>query len=241
MEKQRIDKILSGQMNLSRGEVKKMIAMGQVVVNGVPVRSPAEKADPLSDEIKASGEMISYKEHIYIMLNKPAGVVSATRDNKTKTVLDLVPPALWRRDLFPAGRLDKDTVGFVLITDDGALAHRMLAPKSHVPKTYLAVIDKPVGSAEIQRLENGIDIGSGEVCKKASVTVVKEGAQPTVEVVISEGMYHQIKRMFEAVGCKVIHLKRIKIGALPLDESLPEGACKEIINKDVEKLLTRDF
>ncbi len=241
MEKQRLDKIVSGQLNISRTDVKKMVSLGQVVVNGVPARSPADKADPQQDEIMAGGVAISYKKHIYLMLNKPEGVVSATRDGKSKTVLDLVPQSMWRKGLFPAGRLDKDTVGFVLITDDGELAHRMLAPKSHVPKTYHAVLDGGIGANEISALEDGIDIGGGDVCGRARVRVLQEGANPTVEVIISEGMYHQIKRMFAAVGRRVLHLKRVKIGALPLDERLPEGGCKEIINKDVEKLLTREI
>ncbi|MFA9379581.1 MAG: pseudouridine synthase [Acetanaerobacterium sp.] len=241
MQQQRLDKMLAGQLNLSRGDAKKLIAGGAVHVDGVLVRTADCKIDPAAQQITVSGSPLAYRQHIYIMLNKPVGVVSASRDARQKTVLDLIPPQLARKGLFPAGRLDKDTTGFVLITDDGALAHRMLSPRSHVPKTYQAVLDDLPGEEELDRLSQGVDIGHGVICRPARVRVLADGQPNLVEIIITEGMYHQVKRMFEAVGGQVLQLKRVKIGGLSLDEKLCEGGCKEIIHKDVEKLLTRDF
>lgn len=239
MPSERLDKLIAGQLNLSRNDAKKLIASGKVTLDGVIVRAPEQKADPSAAQIAVGGTPLLYKPFIYIMLNKPAGVVSATRDTKQKTVLDLIPAPLARKGLFPAGRLDKDTVGFVLITDDGELAHRMLSPKNHVPKTYLASLDALLDEEGFARLEQGIDLGDGTICKPARVRVVEADRPNTVEIIITQGMYHQIKRMFTAVGRQVLHLKRTAIGALALDESLREGECKEIFHKDVEKLLTR--
>ncbi len=239
MSMQRLDKLIAGQLNLTRADAKKLIVSGRVTVNDIVVRQAEHKADPDTDLLAANNTQLTYKKTIYLMLNKPAGVVSATRDGRQKTVLDLVPAPLARKGLFPAGRLDKDTVGFVLLTDDGALAHRMLSPKSHVPKTYLATLDALPDEEGLRRLTQGVDI-SDTVCRPARVRTVQSDRPNTVEVIITEGMYHQIKRMFAAVGSQVLYLKRIAIGALPLDENLREGECKEIFHKDVEKLLTRE-
>ena len=238
MSMQRLDKLIAGQLNLSRADAKKLIASGRVTVNGAIVRDPEHKANPDTDRLAANNTPLTYKKTIYLMLNKPAGVISATRDGRQKTVLDLVPAPLARKGLFPAGRLDKDTVGFVLLTDDGVLAHRMLSPKNHVPKTYLCALDVLPDEEGFRQLSQGVDIGDA-VCRPARVRTVQTERPNTVEVIITEGMYHQIKRMFAAVGSQVLYLKRTAIGALPLDENLPEGECKEIFHKDVEKLLTR--
>lgn len=240
MPMQRLDKLIAGQRNLSRADAKKLIVSGRVTVNDAVVREPEYKVNPDMDRLAVNNAELKYKQLIYLMLNKPAGVVSATRDGRQKTVLDLVPAPLARKGLFPAGRLDKDTVGFVLLTDDGALAHRMLSPKNHVPKTYLCALDVLPDEEGLLRLTQGIDLGD-TVCRPARVRMVQTERPNSVEIIITEGMYHQIKRMFAAVGCQVVYLKRIAIGALPLDEDLPEGECKEIFHKDVEKLLTREI
>ena len=239
MPMQRLDKLIAGQCNLSRADAKKLIVSGRVTVNDAVVREPEYKANPDTDRLAVNNAQLKYKQSIYLMLNKPAGVVSATRDARQKTVLDLVPAPLARKGLFPAGRLDKDTVGFVLLTDDGALAHRMLSPKNHVPKTYLCALDVLPDEEGLLRLTQGIDLGD-TTCRPARVRTVQTERPNSMEIVITEGMYHQIKRMFAAVGCQVVYLKRTAIGALPLDEDLREGECKEIFHKDVEKLLTRE-
>lgn len=241
MALQRIDKLIAEQTGISRGDAKKRIAAGRVLVNGVIVCRPEHKADPVLESIAVDGRPLLYREHLYIMLNKPEGVVSATRDASQTTVLDLVPKALARKGLFPAGRLDKDTVGFVLLTDDGALAHNMLSPKHHVPKTYLATLDALPDEQGLGSLERGVTLSDGTVCRPARVRVAPEHGPAVVEIIITEGMYHQIKRMLAAVGRQVLRLERVAIGALALDPALAPGECKEIFNKDVEKLLTHEI
>ena len=179
---------------------------------------------------------LQVREHLYLMLHKPQGVVSATEDRHQPTVVDLVPPELRRKNLFPAGRLDKDTEGFVLITDDGAFAHRILAPKNKLPKRYTAVLDHPLDPAVIGEFEQGVDIGGGDHTLLAELTILENGANPRVSVIICEGMYHQIKRMFERFGYQVIYLKREQIGGLPLDPALPKGACRELTEEELLRL-----
>ena len=233
----RLDRFIASQKaELSRSDVKELCRKGKVTVNGETVKRPDVQIDEHSDEVQISGETVGYREHIYIMLNKPRGVVCATRDGLSQTVLELIPPELRRRGLFPAGRLDKDTEGFVLITDDGALAHRMLSPKSHVPKTYLVRTAYPVTEELIPAFAEGLTIDGGEVCLPAELTPSDDPFQCTLT--IHEGKYHQVKRMFETCGNKVTFLKRISIGRLALDENLPLGGCLEILHKDVEKLLS---
>lgn len=232
----RIDKFLSTQAIATRSQAKEMLRAGRVLVNGTPVKAAEFKVDPQGDEIRVDGRVYGYQEHLYLMLNKPQGVVSATDDKVHRTVLDLVPPALRRRGLFPAGRLDRDTVGFVLITDDGEFAHNILSPRHHVPKTYEAGLDGPIGENELSVLAQGVVLGDGTKCRPAELTVLRAGEQPLVEIVIVEGRYHQIKRMFAAVGRKVLTLKRTKIGGLALDPSLKEGDCIAISPSNLEKI-----
>lgn len=241
MEKIRLDKLISNELNISRTDVKKLISKGRVQVNGAIAKTADAKVCAETDEITLDGERVEYNKYVYIMLNKPAGVVSASRDGKCKTVVDLVPAELYKRGLFPAGRLDKDTVGFVLLTNNGALAHDMLSPKNHVPKTYFTRVSGEFNEEKKAKLENGIAIDKGDVCKPARLAVLGKtnDGLTEIEIIITEGMYHQIKRMFEAVGCKVEYLRRIQIGALKLDENLAEGECRAILYKEVEKLLTR--
>lgn len=209
-----------------------------ITVNGSVVKSADMKVDPQNDIITLNGSEISYKKHIYIMMNKPQGVVCSTRDGLSPTVLSLVPEGLMRDGLFPAGRLDKDTEGFVLITDDGELAHRMLSPKHHVPKMYYVQLEKDVEDYYIESFSSGITLRTGEECLPAEFYNGKNLRE--CYVVLHEGMFHQIKRMFEVLDNKVIYLKRLQIGGVVLDEDIPLGECKEIMHKNVENLLA-DF
>lgn len=232
----RIDKFLSSQNIASRKQAKELLRAGRVLVNGVPVRAADSRVDPESDSICVDGRAYSYREHIYLMLNKPQGVVSATDDRVHTTVLDLVPEEFRRRGLFPAGRLDKDTVGFVLITDDGEFAHDILSPRRHVPKTYEAGLDGPVDESQLAVLAGGVELRDGTKCKPAQLEVLQGGERPLVRIVITEGRYHQIKRMFAAVGRTVLSLKRTKIGELELDPDLEEGKCAAISASNLKKI-----
>ncbi len=229
---ERLDKIISSQGKYSRSEVKKLVRAGLVTLNGEKVKSADVKADAEKDLITVDGESISYKKHVYIMLNKPQGVVSATDDTVHKTVIDLVPPELFRQGLFPAGRLDSDTTGFVLITDDGDFAHRILSPKNHIMKTYHAALDHFLTDEDIRRFTEGIELRDGTLCLEAEVKMLTVNP-PVAEVKIHEGKYHQVKRMFAALGNRVVALRRVKMGGLDLDESLAEGQCREITAKEL--------
>lgn len=236
---QRIDKILSSQDICTRKQARKLCYTGQIVIDGIPVCSPEQKADPEVSEIIVSGKPLQFRRYIYLMMNKPQGVVSASRDKHTPTVVDLVPEHLRREGLFPAGRLDKDTTGFVLLTDDGELAHKILSPKNHVPKTYLAEVSGKVDENTCRAFEQGIVLADGSRCKGAGLEVLGERDGLTLtRVVLYQGLYHQIKRMFAACGCHVQTLHRVKIGGLTLDEDLAPGACREILYKELKENLT---
>lgn len=198
------------------------------------------KINPDEDVIVLDEKVISYKKHIYIMLNKPQGVVCSTKDGLSPTVLSLVPDELMRKGLFPAGRLDKDTEGFVLITDDGELAHKILSPKNHVPKLYYVELENEVDDDYAEKFENGITLNTGEKCLPAQFLKNMENLH-SCKVVLNEGMFHQVKKMFEAIGNNVVFLKRLQIGGLPLDGNLERGKCIEILHKNVEKLLERPY
>lgn len=236
-EQMRLDKFFSSQSLASRKETAKLVRQGRVLVNGVPAKAADQKITPGCDRVSLDGEELSFQKHVYLMLHKPAGVVSATQDSRYPTVLDLVPPELFRRGLFPAGRLDRDTEGFVLLTDDGEFAHDILSPRRHVPKEYEAVLDAPVGDAEVEAFAGGMTLESGEVCKPAGLCVLPQGDGRMVRVTLVEGKYHQIKRMFGALGRKVEYLKRTKIGGLPLDENLPKGSCKALSSREVSAII----
>jgi len=221
---ERLDKIIASQGKYSRSEVKKLVKAGRVTLDGTVVKSSDVKADEGAD-IRIDGVSLNYKKHIYIMLNKPQGVISATEDRTQKTVLDLVPKELFRNGLFPAGRLDGDTTGFVLITDDGDFAHRILSPKNHIMKTYHATLRDPLSEEDIVRFREGLTLGDGTECLEAHVRVIERGEKTIAEIKICEGKYHQVKRMFASIGNKVLELRRVKMGELDLDSSLPEGQC----------------
>lgn len=238
-ETMRLDKFISSQLpELSRKDVKELCRKGLVTVNGSVVKKSEEKVSPESDVICADGKEICYSEHIYIMMNKPQGVVCSTRDGLSPTVISLVPPQWQRKGLFPAGRLDKDTEGFVLLTDDGELSHRILSPKSHVPKRYYAELEKPVLESYIEAFSSGMEIDGGDVCLPAQLELIPDKPSACY-VTLHEGMFHQIKRMFSALGNKVVYLKRISMGGLSLDENLALGECMLILHKDVERFLLR--
>lgn len=233
---ERLDKIIASQGKYSRSEVKKLVKAGRVTLDGAVVKSPDVKADEGAD-IRIDGVSLNYKKHIYIMLNKPRGVISATEDRTQKTVLDLVPKELFRNGLFPAGRLDGDTTGFVLITDDGDFAHRILSPKNHIMKTYHATLRDPLSEEDIVRFREGLTLGDGTECLEAHVRVLESEEKTVAEIKICEGKYHQVKRMFASIGNKVLELRRVKMGGLCLDPKLPEGQCREITNEEIELLL----
>ncbi len=232
---QRIDKIISSQMNISRNDARSLIKGGSVSCGGSVVTDSAFKADAEKSEITVNGKPLFYKEHIYIMMNKPEGVVSATNDPKTKTVIDIVPESMKRKNLFPAGRLDKDTVGFMLITDDGDFAHRILSPSKHVEKTYVAHLRDTLSGEGKAILEKGAVLSDGTECMDARVRIIDDEGKK-VEITIREGKYHQIKRMFASVGNEVVFLKRIAMGGLPLDDSLLPGECREISAEELEMI-----
>lgn len=236
MRPERLDKVLAGQSTWSRREVRDWIKGGLVTVNGAPVRDPGQKIIQETDRVAVKGREITLRRNLYLMMDKPAGVVSASRDDGCPTVVDLVPPELKRPGLFPAGRLDKDTTGMVIITDDGALAHRILSPKSHVPKVYLAHIDSFITNAMIQGFAQGIPVGEEGVTLPAELVALD---LDLARVTLREGMYHQIKRMFAVYGAKVVELRRISMGGLALDESLAPGQCRELTPQEVELLQQR--
>ena len=235
MPKERIDKWIASTTTLSRKEVKALLRQKRVTVNGVTVTDGGFQTDAEQDAVAVDGVPFSIKPHIYIMLNKPTGIVSASRSQKEKTVVDLVPPQLQRNGLFPAGRLDKDTTGFVLITDDGDFAHRILSPKNHIQKTYIAHLEKPISPTEMAILKQGVVLRDGTQLLPASVDIIGEDMQ-TVQIRICEGKYHQIKRMLAAVGNRVTALRRTHMGTLPLDTALPPGACREITPEELNKI-----
>ena len=236
MKEERLDKLLAAQGIGSRRDIKELVRRGAVSVNGQTARS-ADLKITTDAEVLVNGRPVVLKKHLYLMLNKPMGVVSASRGDDCPTVVDLVPPELRRRGLFPAGRLDKDTTGFVLITDDGEFAHNILSPKHHISKTYLVTLDGPVTPQVAEAFAGGIPLKNEERCLPAKLTVLGPNR---AQVILHEGMYHQIKRMFAACGLHVETLHRSAMGALPLDADLPEGQCRELTPGELELICQRD-
>ncbi len=229
---QRLDKIISSQLNISRNDARSLIKGGNVICGGNIQTDPSAKLDTDVAEISVNGKPLFYKEHIYIMMNKPQGVVSATEDKNIKTVIDILPDNLKRKNLFPAGRLDRDTVGFMLITDDGDFAHRILSPSKHVEKTYIAHLAESLSEENRKVLESGAVLSDGTQCMEAIVKIL-DSHRRVAEVKLREGKYHQIKRMFASVDNKVVFLKRTHIGNLKLDDTLEEGQAREITQKEL--------
>lgn len=238
-KKQRLDKAIAMQGSLTRSEVKTLIRRGEVCVNGSVVKSADFGVDFDTDTVTVQGKNISLQMHTYLMLNKPKGVVSATEDKKTPTVVDLVPEELWRKGLFPAGRLDKDTTGFVLLTDDGEFAHDILSPKKHISKTYHALVSGPITPEMEKGFADGVTIGE-DFTLPASLKKLSSTEQGDWgEVILKEGLYHQIKRMFGVYGLKVLELKRVKMGDLDLDPDLEEGKCRTLTSEELQKVMQR--
>ena len=239
-KKQRLDKAIAMQGSLSRSEVKTLIRKGAVTVNGQVVKNADFGVDFDSDTVAVQGKELSLSMHIYLMLNKPKGVVSAGEDKNLSTVVDLVPKELWRKGLFPAGRLDKDTTGFVLITDDGEFAHDILSPKKHISKTYHALVNGTITDEMVEGFAKGVTIGEDFTLPASLKKISSEEQGDWGEVILKEGMYHQIKRMFGAYGLKVLELKRVQMGKLPLDPNLEEGKCRELTAEELRLVSTRD-
>ena len=227
---ERIDKIIVSQTEYSRKDVKKLILQKRVLVNGEIISKSDIKVDGEKDKITIDGIEISIKKHIYLLLNKPKGYISATEDRKMQTVLDLVPEEYSHRNLFPAGRLDRDTTGLMIITDDGEFAHNILAPKKHIHKLYNVTIDIPVTEKMVDGFKNGVKLNDGE-CKSAILEIT---GRYIAQVTLIEGSYHQIKRMFGCYGAKVVELQRIGMGNLILPEDLELGECRELSEKELE-------
>lgn len=231
---ERLDKMISSRTGLSRKDAKSEISSGKVKINGITVRSPEYKVSE-NDEILLGERKINGKTHSYLVLHKPKGYVSATEDPDQPTVLELVPEELMRNGLFPAGRLDKNTTGLMIITDDGDFAHRILSPKKHVPKKYAVTLDIPVTDEMKNGFAEGIMLSDG-ICKTAKL--VKTG-EYTCDVTISEGRYHQIKRMFGCYKAEVVELHRLSMGGFFLPEDLPEGKCRELTEEEISLIESR--
>ena len=238
MKDKRLDNLIASRTSLSRRQVTDLIKKGELLVNGEVVLSSKEKVDAENDEIVFCGKRLVYREHTYIMMNKPKGVLSASSDKKAETVVDLVPDELRVNGLFPAGRLDKDTTGFVLLTDDGDFAHKILSPKNHVYKTYIAELEKPISDSEISTLERGITLSDGTVLKECRIKRLSD-EKNRIEIEICEGKFHQIKRMLHFVNNEVLVLERVKIGNLTIDNVLKPGECR-LLSEDEIRVI-RDF
>ena len=231
----RLDKYLSDMGVGTRTDVKKYIRQGKVKIDGLIVKSPEEKVDIENQEVSYLDQLVGYDTFEYYMLNKPAGVISATTDVKEKTVIDLITDKK-RKDLFPVGRLDKDTEGLLLITNDGELAHRLLSPKKHVDKVYYAKVKGIVTEADVKVFAEGVSLGQGEMAKPAVLEIIASDEISEIKLTIQEGKFHQVKRMFLSLGKEVIYLKRLSMGTLVLDENLPLGGYRPLKAEELEQL-----
>lgn len=234
----RLDKYLADMGVGTRQEVKQKIRKGMVMINGEVIKAPERKVDPEKENVSVNGQLISYVTYEYYMLNKPAGVVSATEDKREKTVIDCIESKK-RKDLFPVGRLDKDTEGLLLITNDGALAHRLLSPKKHVDKVYYAKIAGCVTEETKKHFAAGVNIGTAEaeeMTMPAVLEIIHAGDESEIRLTIQEGKFHQVKRMFESQGMTVTYLKRESMGSLKLDPNLKTGEYRPLTEKELELL-----
>lgn len=264
-KKMRLDKMLGNLGYGSRSEIKALIKQGAVAVNGSPARDPGQQVDPAQDAVTLDGETVRYRDAVYVVMHKPAGVISATEDVRQRTVLDLLDDELKVFSPFPVGRLDKDTEGLLLLTSDGKLAHELLSPRRHVPKTYRALVAGEVGAAEAEMFRKGVTLDDGYVTMPAELTVLasagaeEAGTHPAmaepmgriapgrledaggrplcwVELTIFEGKFHQVKRMFQAVGRQVLYLRRVAMGPLELDPQLAPGQYRELTEEEIAAL-----
>ncbi|RSK28229.1 rRNA pseudouridine synthase [Bacillus sp. HMF5848] len=235
----RIDKLLSNMGYGSRKDVKKLLKSGTVKANDEVIKDSKEHVDPVNDVVTVHGEVVEYKEFIYLMMNKPPGVISATEDNVEETVIDLLEMEHQIFNPFPVGRLDKDTEGLLLITNDGQLAHQLLSPKKHVSKTYYAVIEGEVTEADVKAFKRGVVLDDGYETMPAELEIIKSGLRSEIEITIVEGKFHQVKRMFEAVQKRVVYLQRLSMGPLNLDETLELGEYRELTDEELDLLKGR--
>ena len=231
----RLDKFISSQLNISRKDARAAILRGRAAVDGTTVRAADFKIDENADSVTFDGQALSYKKHIYIIMNKPRGVLSASDDKRQPTVIDIIPEKLRRNGLFSVGRLDKDTTGLLIITDDGDFAHRVLSPKKEIFKTYIAVLDGEITPDMPEKFLNGIVLADGTKCRRAFLRRVDKN---TAEIKICEGKFHQIKRMFGTVGLGVNALERTAVGNFYLPEDLPQGACSETDSEALESIFS---
>ena len=231
----RLDKYLSDMGCGTRSEIKKNIRAGRVTVDEKTIRDAGFSVQG-EEEIRYLGELVRYEEFSYYMMNKPQGVISASEDRKMKTVIDLIDEEHRRKDLFPVGRLDRDTEGLLLITNDGQLAHRLLSPKKHVDKEYFAKVRGCVNDEDVKRFKEGVTIDGEYTCLPAELTILESGETSEVRVIIREGKFHQIKKMFEALGKEVLFLKRLRMGSLVLDPALPPGGYRRLTEEEVGEL-----
>ena len=230
---QRLDKIISSQLNISRSVARAGIRRGSASVNGETVRDPAFQLSPEEDKVEFNGQSLSYKKYIYLIMNKPKGILSASNDKSRETVVDLVPPELKRAGLFPVGRLDRDTTGLLLITDDGDFAHRVISPNKNIVKTYKVTLDGALDSELAKVFAKGVVLADGTACRPAELCVLSENV---AEIKISEGKYHQIKRMFGTVGLGVNELERTALGGLALPQDLLYGQCRELTQSELKSI-----
>jgi len=236
MALQRLDKVVASTGKWSRREVKNLVRQGAVLVNGVPARSPEDKVDADIAQISVNGEKLTYREYTWIMLNKPAGYLSATEDGKGATVLDLLPQELQRQGLFPVGRLDKDTEGLLLLTNEGGLAHDLLSPRHHVDKVYYTRVAGRLAEEDCAAFESGMTLGDGLVCQPAKLEIITAGEESEAHVTLREGKFHQVKRMLAFLGKPVLYLERVRMGTLTLDSSLSRGEYRFLTDEEVSLL-----
>lgn len=235
----RLDKYLSEMGIGTRSEVKQMIKKGKVTINGLVAKKPEEKVNPEADQVCLDGKSVAYVEYEYLMFHKPKGCVSATQDNHDRTVLDYIDgeDVGKKKELFPVGRLDKDTEGLLLLTNDGELAHQLLSPRKHVEKRYFTRLANEVGEEEVKWFEQGLDIGDEKMTLPAKLELTQDPKE--AYVVITEGRFHQVKRMFQACDNEVVYLKRISMGTLVLDEQLKPGEYRRLSRQELDDLQNR--
>ena len=236
MALQRLDKVVASTGKWSRKEVKNLVRQGRVLVNGTPARSPEDKVDADTAQICVNGETLTYREYTWVMLNKPAGYLSATEDGKGATVLDLLPQELQRQGLFPVGRLDKDTEGLLFLTNEGGLAHDLLSPKHHVDKVYYTRVAGQLTEEDCKAFASGMTLGDGLVCQPAVLEILSAGEESEAHVTLREGKFHQVKRMLAYCGKPVIYLKRVRMGNLTLDSTLEKGDYRFLTEDEVAVL-----
>lgn len=232
----RLDKFLAHMGFGTRREVKELIKSKAIQVNDVVVKDSSLHVKETEDVVTVYGDVVHYKEFIYLMMNKPPGVVSATEDSRDQTVIDLLDDDVRHFDVYPVGRLDKDTVGLLLLTNDGALTHRLLSPNKDVPKVYFAKVEGVVDDSDIEAFSNGVTLDDGYHTKPGILTILSSGPVSEIELSITEGKFHQVKRMFESVGKQVVYLKRLSMGTLKLDESLAEGSYRELTEEEWDQI-----